>query len=77
MKAFFAAALLIVSAVAVAGGDTKRQAAPEDTWQGDPNTDERARELVVKCPSGTAADAVEAVPDDEGTLIVVECNYLR
>ena len=39
------------------------------------NTDETERALMVKCPAGTSADSVEAVPDEEGMVIVVECNY--
>ena len=77
MKAIFAAALLVVSAVAMASGDTKRQGAPDDSWQGVSNTDETERALMVKCPAGTSADSVEAVPDEEGMVIVVECNYLQ
>jgi hypothetical protein len=75
MKAIFAVALLVVSAVAMAGGDTKRQGAPQDSWQGASNTDDTERALMVKCPAGTSADSVEAVPDEEGMVIVVECNY--
>jgi len=75
MKAFFAAALLFVSAAAMAGGDANKKGAPDDTWLGDPNTEETERTLTVRCPSGTTADSVEAVPDDEGVLMVVECNY--
>jgi hypothetical protein len=75
MKAIFAAALLVVSAVAMAGGDAKRQGAPQDSWQGVSNTEETERALMVKCPAGTSADSVEAVPDEEGMVIVVECNY--
>ena len=77
MKAFFAAALLVVSAVAMAGGDTKRQGAPQDAWQSVSNTDETERALMVKCPTGTTADSVEALPDEEGMVIVVECNYAQ
>lgn len=75
MKAILAATLLVVSAVVMAGGDTKRQGAPADSWQGASNTDETERALMVKCPAGTSADTVEALPDEEGMVIVVECNY--
>lgn len=75
MKALFAVALLVLSAAAMAGGDTKRQAAPGDTWQGDANTDDKERTLIVKCPEGTTADAVQALPDEEGVVMVVDCNY--
>ncbi|MFY9974967.1 MAG: hypothetical protein WAK53_11965 [Chromatiaceae bacterium] len=77
MKAIFAAALLVVSAAAMAGGDTKRQGAPEESWLGVSNTDDTERSLMVKCPAGTSADSVEALPDEEGMVIVVECNYLQ
>lgn len=75
MKALFATALLIMSAAAIAGGDTQKKGAPDDTWLGDPNTDETQRTLIVRCPSGTTADSVEALPDEGGVLMVVECNY--
>lgn len=75
MKALFVAALLVVSTAAIAGGDQNRRGAPGDNWQGASNTDDRERALTVKCPSGTTADSIEALPDQEGVVIVVECNY--
>ncbi len=75
MKALFATVLLIVSAAVMAGGDSNKKGAPADTWLGDANTDERERTLIVKCPEGTSADAVQALPDEEGVVMVVECNY--
>jgi hypothetical protein len=75
MKALFAVVLLVVSSVAMAGGDANTKGKPVDTWQGDPNTDEKVRALIVKCPEGTSADAVQAVPDEEGVVMVVECNF--
>jgi hypothetical protein len=49
--------------------------ARDETWLGDANTDESERTLIVKCPDGTSADAVQALPDEEGVVMVVECNY--
>jgi hypothetical protein len=78
VKALFVAALLVVSSAAMAGGgDQNRQGAPDDNWQGVSNTDDTERALTVKCPSGTTADSVEALPDQEGVVIVVECNYVK
>lgn len=73
--ALIVAALVVFSATAIAGGDTKRQGAPEDSWTGDSNTDDKQRSLLIKCPEDTAAETVEVLPDDEGAVIVVECNY--
>jgi hypothetical protein len=69
-----AIALVILSSAAMAegGGDRNQKALPGD----DPGTvDETARMLQVKCPSGTIAAGVEAVQDEEGVLMIVECNY--
>jgi hypothetical protein len=68
-------ALLVFSTAAFAGGNTEKRGAPDETWLGDSNTDEYQRSLVVKCPADTTPGSVEAIPDDQGTVIVVECNY--
>lgn len=75
MKAILVATLLVFSMAAVAGGNNERQGAPEGNWPGDPNMDDVARTLTVKCPVDTMADSIEAVSDDEGVAIVIECNY--
>jgi hypothetical protein len=59
----------------MANGDSNRQGAPDSNWLGVSNTDDKERTLMVKCPVGTTADAIEALPDQEGVVIVVECNY--
>ena len=72
MKTFVAIALVILSSAAMAKGDQNQKALPSD----DPGTvEETARMLQVKCPSGTIAAGVEAVQDEEGVLMIVECNY--
>jgi hypothetical protein len=74
VKTFLAIALVILSSAAMAkgGGDQNQKALPG----GDPGTvDETARMLQVKCPSDTIAAGVEAVQDEEGVLMIVECNY--
>ena len=75
MKTLFVVTLLIVSSVAMASGNNERKGAPEPSWLGESNTEEMERMLTVKCPSGTTADSVEALPDEEGVVMVVECNY--
>jgi hypothetical protein len=77
MKTLFAVVLLVVSAAALAGGDANKKGSPGDTWLGDANTDDKQRALIVKCPEGTTADAVEALPDQDGVVMVVECNYTQ
>jgi hypothetical protein len=77
MKTLFAIVLLVVSTAAMAGGGSNRQGAPDDSWLGDTNTDDKQRALIVKCPEGTTADTVEALPDQDGVVIVVECNYTQ
>ncbi len=76
MKMLLLGVLLVASTVVLAGGDKNRQAAP-DSWYGETNKDDTERTLVVKCPAGTTADSVEASPDDQGVVIVVECNYTK
>ncbi|MGE5155312.1 MAG: hypothetical protein ACM3ST_15040 [Bdellovibrio bacteriovorus] len=74
MKTFLAVALVILSSAAMAkgGGDQNQKGLPGD----DPGTvEETGRALQVKCPSGTVAAGVEAVPDEEGVVMIVECNY--
>lgn len=66
---------MVAAATAFAGGDTKRQAAPDESWDGGTNTGDYQRSLVVKCPAGTTPGGVEALPDEEGVVMVVECNY--
>jgi hypothetical protein len=69
---FLAIALVIISSAAMAKGNQEQKAIPGD----EPGTvKETERTLQVKCPSGTIAAGVEAVPDEEGVLMIVECNY--
>ena len=75
MKAVFSVFLLVFSVTAFAGGDANKKGAPDDTWLGDSNDDEYARSLVVKCPVNTTAGSVEAVPDEDGVVMIIECNY--
>lgn len=75
MKAVLVAVLLAMCTTAVAGGGTRRQGAPEDSWLGTANTDDKQRSLLVKCPEGTTADTVEVQPDDQGAVVIVECNF--
>ena len=71
----FGACLLVFSVAAFAGGDANKKGAPGDTWLGDSNDDEYGRSLVVKCPVNTTAGSVEAMPDESGVVMIVECNY--
>jgi hypothetical protein len=74
-RVLVSAALLVFATASFAGGDTQRKGAPDETWDGDANTDDYQRSLVVKCPAYTTPGAIEALPDEEGVVIVVECNY--
>lgn len=68
-------AILVFATASFAGGDNNRKGAPEDNWLGDSNTDDTQRALIVKCPENTTPGGVEFLPDEEGAVIVVECNY--
>ena len=73
-KRLLAVALVVFYSAAMAkgGGDQNQKALPGD----DPGTvEETARMLQVKCPSGTIAAGVEAVQDEVGVLMIVECDY--
>lgn len=74
-KALITIALFVFATGAIAGGDSNRKGAPDDNWLGDSNTDDTQRTLVVKCPENTTPGGVEFLPDEEGAVIVVECNY--
>lgn len=73
-RALVSTLLLVAAATAFAGGDTNRKGAPGDSWSGTSNTDDYQRSLVVKCPAGTTPGSVEALPDEQGVVMVVECN---
>ncbi|MCU0835047.1 MAG: hypothetical protein MUC77_11560 [Chromatiaceae bacterium] len=73
-RALVSTLLLVATATAFAGGDTKRTGAPDDSWGGTTNTDDYQRSLIVKCPAGTTPGSVEALPDEQGVVMVVECN---
>jgi hypothetical protein len=74
-RVLVSAALFVFATASFAGGDANHKGNPGDTWLGDANTDDHQRSLVVKCPAYTTPGAIEALPDEEGVVIVVECNY--
>ena len=76
MKALFAAALLLVSAAALAGGD-KRTIGIQDQdgpRYGDPNEDGAESQVVFWCPPGAVVNSVEVVSDESGEGLSVECS---
>ncbi|SDX49114.1 hypothetical protein [Thiocapsa roseopersicina] len=75
VKLLISIMLFVFATASIAGGDNNRKGAPEDNWLGDSNTDDTQRALVVKCPENTTPGAVDFLPDEEGAVIVVECNY--
>ncbi len=75
MKSLLIATLLVISTVALAGGDQRTQGIPAGTGFGDSNEGDTQRSLLVKCPEGTTLDSVETQPDPEGAVVTIECNW--
>ena len=80
MKAFFAAALLIVSAAAMAEGDKTGNGKTEGTGYGTPNT-EYSRMLTCQITASSAEECIAAGQEcleaaDDPDQVIIDCTIV-